>query len=116
MSFHQSACDIHLTTEPGATSLVAICNNDEGCGLVTDIILDECLGNQDGHFGWGGKDFSKSARNTSISREGPDRKPILHSDLLNSSGDFVHNDIDLTTHIANIDGYLVFDDRQERSI
>lgn len=48
MAFHKSSCDIHLATEPGATILAAICNNDEGSGLTTDILLDKYLGNEDG--------------------------------------------------------------------
>lgn len=48
MSFHESACDIHLNNEPGATVLVAICNNEWGCGLTSEIRLDDCLGNTDG--------------------------------------------------------------------
>lgn len=48
MAFQKSSCDIHLATKPGATFLGAICNNDEGSGLTTDILLDEFLGNEDG--------------------------------------------------------------------
>ena len=50
MSFQQTACDIHLTPEHGRrrTSLVAICNNDEGSGLTSDIYLDDFLGNDNG--------------------------------------------------------------------
>lgn len=39
---------MHLITKSGATFLAAICNNDEGSGLVSDILLDEYLGNEDG--------------------------------------------------------------------
>lgn len=49
MSFHDSACDIHLSFKPGITSLVAICNNDEGSGLVDEVELDGFLGNKDGN-------------------------------------------------------------------
>lgn len=48
MSFQNSACDVHLSAQPGATSLVAICNNDEGTGLETRLLLDDYLGNEDG--------------------------------------------------------------------
>jgi len=48
MSFQNSACDVHLSTQPGATSLIAICNNDEGTGLETELLLDDYLGNEDG--------------------------------------------------------------------
>jgi len=49
MSFQDSACDIHLSSKPGTTSLVAICNNDEGSGLVSEVELDRFLGNEDGN-------------------------------------------------------------------
>jgi hypothetical protein len=50
MSFHESACDIHLSPgrELGTTLLVAICNNEEGSGLTSDILLDDFLGNDNG--------------------------------------------------------------------
>lgn len=48
MAFHKSSCDMHLVTKSGATFLAAICNNDEGSGLTTDIPLDKYLGNEDG--------------------------------------------------------------------
>lgn len=59
-----------------------------------------------GHFEWGGTNFSKSARNITFSTEGPDRKPILHSELRNSSGEYVPDKIDLTDHIAKVEGEL----------
>lgn len=49
MSFQDSACDIHLSLKPGTTSLVAICNNEEGSGLVNEVELDGFLGNEDGN-------------------------------------------------------------------
>ncbi|GAB1199443.1 hypothetical protein APSETT444_008792 [Aspergillus pseudonomiae] len=52
MSFHETACDIHLDHERGKrrTSLVAICNNEEGSGLTSDILLDDFLGNDNGEY------------------------------------------------------------------
>jgi hypothetical protein len=72
--------------------------------LVNCVILDQP---SLGHFTWGGRNFSHDARNITLTR-GPDRTPVLHSDLRNSSGDFVPSEIDLATHIANIDGKLVY--------
>ncbi|CAI7599238.1 unnamed protein product [Penicillium glandicola] len=108
MSFHHSACDIRLRGEPSCTCLSAICNNEEGTGLTDTIPLDECLGNENGHFSWGGKNFSHDAQNISLVSQGPDKTPILHSNLRDSSGNFVPTEIDLATHIANIDGHLVY--------
>ncbi|KAG2420112.1 hypothetical protein HFD88_004912 [Aspergillus terreus] len=109
MSFQQSACDIHLNPErEGTTSLVAICNNDEGSGLTSKLPLDNFLGNKDGHFVWGGKNITQSCRNMQLRREGPNRLPILHADLRNSAGDFVPADCHLEEHIWNIDGELLY--------
>jgi hypothetical protein len=128
MSFNETSCDIHLSAEGDGTHLAAICNNDEGSGLTTDLLLDRCLGNRDGkinlmkcrsnrdfnllcavgHFEWGGTNFSKSAKNITFSTEGPDRKPILCSELRNSSGEYVSDKIDLTDHIANVEGELQY--------
>ncbi|KAK5788735.1 hypothetical protein VI817_009693 [Penicillium citrinum] len=107
MSFQNSACDVHLSTQPGATSLIAICNNDEGTGLETELLLDDYLGNEDGHITWGGKNFSKNARNIFISSDGPKHIPTLHCDLAGPDGKYVSREIDLADHIANIDGELV---------
>lgn len=126
MSFHHSACDIHLRGEPNCTFLCAICNNDEGSGLTDYIPLDEYLGNENGetlwlqiilyltnrlslgHLSWGGKNFSHDARSITLVAQGPDKTPILRSNLRDSSGNFVPSEIDLATHIANIDGQLVY--------
>lgn len=48
MSFDRSACDFQLSQDNGVTTLKAICNNEEGTGLATDILLDEYIGNLDG--------------------------------------------------------------------
>lgn len=48
MSFQNSACNIHLDSDPRATLLVAICNNEWGSGLTSEMCLDDCLGNSDG--------------------------------------------------------------------
>ena len=48
MAFNETSCDIHLSLHDGGTYLVAICNNDEGCGITGDLLLDQCLGNKDG--------------------------------------------------------------------
>ncbi|KAB8263424.1 Cyanovirin-N [Aspergillus pseudonomiae] len=110
MSFHETACDIHLDHERGKrrTSLVAICNNEEGSGLTSDILLDDFLGNDNGHFVWGGKNVTKTSRNLSITREGPSRVPILHADLLTDSGEYVSAHCPLDEHIFNINGELLF--------
>ena len=56
---------------------------------------------------WGGKGFSKNARNMSISSDGPNHTPILHCDLTGPDGKYVTSDLDLGDYIANIDGELV---------
>jgi hypothetical protein len=48
MAFQKTACGVHLDAQPGATTLIATCNNDEGSGLETALVLDDYLGNEDG--------------------------------------------------------------------
>lgn len=60
MSFHNSACDIHLDRESGATFLVAICNNEWGCGLTSKIRLDDYIGNTDGKNIFPSIDYSQA--------------------------------------------------------
>lgn len=50
MSFQESACGYQLSKGDGATFLEAICNNEEGTGLMSDILLDEYIGNLDGEL------------------------------------------------------------------
>ncbi|PKY01074.1 Cyanovirin-N [Aspergillus campestris IBT 28561] len=108
MSFQDSACQIEVIPSPGgSTSLVAICNNEEGSGLTSDIVLDEFLGNENGNFSWTGQNFTQSARSVGVSREGPRRVPILHAELLDDSGVFQPRHIELARRIGNINGELV---------
>ncbi|KAJ5364812.1 uncharacterized protein N7496_010525 [Penicillium cataractarum] len=113
MAFNKTACDIHLSLHDGGTHLIAICNNDEGSGITGDLLLDQCLGSKDGHFVWGGTNFSKNAKNVTFSTEGPDRKPILHSELLDSSGHYVQDKVDLASHIANVEGELKYTEPED---
>ncbi|KAL4892264.1 Cyanovirin-N [Aspergillus ambiguus] len=110
MSFSESACDIHLDLQrgPGTTALVAICNNEEGSGLTSEISLDDFIGNVDGRFVWGGRDITQSCRNMYLSRDGPSRLPTLHADLQTDTGKFVSAQCPLDEHIVNINGELLF--------
>lgn len=60
-----------------------------------------------GHFVWGGRDFTTSARDISIS-SGRGQQPVLHANLRDPSGKFVRDSIDLSEHIGNIEGELIF--------
>jgi len=51
-----------------------------------------------------------SARNITLTMDGPDDMPVLHSELRDPSGFYVHNDLILGTHIENRNGRLVFVD------
>ncbi|KAJ5224045.1 hypothetical protein N7468_008587 [Penicillium chermesinum] len=108
MYFNESACDFQLVQDSGGTTLKAICNNEEGAGVSSDILLDEYIGNLDGSFQWGGVNFSKDARNTRLTTEGPNHQVILHSELKNLSGDYVGDHLDLSPYITNTNGTLHF--------
>ncbi|KAJ6155139.1 hypothetical protein N7470_005705 [Penicillium chermesinum] len=61
-----------------------------------------------GSFQWGGVNFSKDARNTRLTTEGPNHQVILHSELKNLSGDYVGDHLDLSPYITNTNGTLHF--------
>ncbi|KAI5817436.1 Cyanovirin-N [Pyronema omphalodes] len=60
MTFDISAKEIELKD---GHYLKATLKNFNGDWVHAKIDLDECLGNTDGWFLWGGKNFSKTARN-----------------------------------------------------
>ncbi|QRV93561.1 CVNH domain protein [Ceratobasidium sp. AG-Ba] len=101
MSFSQTSKDIQL--HDGKT-LSAHCEVAGGGNFVPSRLdLDTCLGNIDGHFRWGEKNFSQSAR--SVKLQGVELKGDLHSA---DGKEWKHATVDLDQHIANIDGQLKY--------
>lgn len=63
--------------------------------------LNDCLGNRNGHFLWGGQGFKQSDRNTSL-RDGR----YLQVELCNMWGGWGATPTDLESCISNDDGNL----------
>ncbi|QRV93562.1 cyanovirin-N [Ceratobasidium sp. AG-Ba] len=100
MSFSRTSK--HIQLHDGKT-LSADCEVAGGSFLPSRLDLDTCLGNIDGHFRWGGKQFSQSARNVKL------QAAELKGDLHSADGkEWKHATVNLDLHIANIDGQLVY--------
>ncbi|KAI9052069.1 hypothetical protein LZ554_004322 [Drepanopeziza brunnea f. sp. 'monogermtubi'] len=106
MSFHASAQDIRVEDNH---ILKATLTNAAGEPVEAELDLNDCIGNQDGRFEWGGQGFSDSGQNFSFSIEGGEADlPILRGELSNVEGEPVACDINLSERIENRDGELVF--------
>ncbi|EKD17170.1 uncharacterized protein L3040_005392 [Drepanopeziza brunnea f. sp. 'multigermtubi'] len=109
MSFHASAQDVRVEDNH---ILKATLTNAAGEPVEAELDLDNCIGNQDGRFEWGGQGFSDSGQNFSFGIEGgeggEDGLPILRGELSNVEGEPVACDINLSERIENRDGELVF--------
>ncbi|KAI5818233.1 Cyanovirin-N [Pyronema omphalodes] len=104
MSFHLSGNDFRIE----GSELVGYLNDQEGNPRDFRFNLDEVLGNDDGHFSWGGQNFSQSAQNISFSIEGGGEVPVLRATLQNGNGDWCESDVNLAERLENINGELQF--------
>jgi hypothetical protein len=84
------------------STLYAECQKSNGSWVESGLDLNEYLGNDNGQFQWGGKDFSKSARNLKMEGKG-----VLTGELQRVDGSWNKTTIDLDKHISNNDGKLV---------
>lgn len=105
MSFHQSAEEIEIKDNH---ILFARLRNEDGDLKDAEINLDEFLGNDDGHFQWGGENFSHTADDVHFAIEGDDEVPVLRAVLLNGEGEPVESNVNLSERINNDDGAFVF--------
>ncbi|RPA80410.1 Cyanovirin-N [Ascobolus immersus RN42] len=87
--------------------LRASCKNEEGEWCQSEIDLDQHIGNENGHFIWGGENFSQSA--VGINLEEGHR---LTADLVREDGELntgeARQGIDLNERIGNHNGVLVY--------
>jgi hypothetical protein len=72
----------------------------------SSINLDQCIGNHNGNFHWGGCNFSATAQNVRL--EGSH----LHARLATLTGEWHDACTDLQAHIKNIEGNLQWDGLQ----
>ncbi|EGD97185.1 cyanovirin-N homolog [Trichophyton mentagrophytes] len=101
MSFHQSAQGVRLEDDH---VLVAELRNDNGDYVTARLDLNSVLGNFNGNFSWGERDFSNSACNIRLQFDEAINLPILRATLTTSSGDQVARDVNLAERITNKNG------------
>ncbi|ROV94269.1 hypothetical protein VMCG_08623 [Cytospora schulzeri] len=106
-NFHHTAEIPSIRVENGHMLHARIIKAD-GEHVHSQFNLDRCIGNQDGHFAWGGENFSQTARDIRFHIEG-ENQPILRASLEQVNGEWHDRDINLTERIMNRDGQLVFE-------
>ncbi|EFQ99755.1 hypothetical protein MGYG_02769 [Nannizzia gypsea CBS 118893] len=104
MSFHESSQNIRL--EEDGRVLVADLRNGAGDMVTARLDLNSVLGNSNGHFSWGDRDFSGSASNIRLDFDPPFNLPILRANLIAADGTEVPRDVNLAERITNSDGRL----------
>ncbi|PWY86894.1 Cyanovirin-N [Aspergillus heteromorphus CBS 117.55] len=110
MSFFRTANDIRVDD---GHILVANVQRENGEFDESTFDLNECLGNNEGRFQWGGSNFSESAQDIQFHIEGGDNVPVLRARLANSEDQFSDADVNLAEHITNNNGVLEY---QEESL
>ncbi|RAL12064.1 CVNH domain-containing protein [Aspergillus homomorphus CBS 101889] len=106
MSFHLSASEVRIDDN---RYLVAVLRDEDGNENESRLDLDEYLGNSEGRFEWGGNNFSESARDVHFAIEGGGEVPVLRAELQNSEGEFFPADVNLSEHIENNNGNLIYE-------
>ncbi|TQV90940.1 Cyanovirin-N [Cordyceps javanica] len=104
MSFHTSSSNIRVDD---GHILRASVRNGNGEDVESELDLNTCLGNSNGRFEWGGRDFSGSAENITFSVEGDAQVPILRA-RLRGGDDSSDADVNLAERIGNDNGSLSF--------
>ncbi|KAJ3546967.1 hypothetical protein NM208_g1738 [Fusarium decemcellulare] len=100
MSFHESAQEI--VVEDGHILKAQLASGDDWVDAEFD--LNTVLGNSGGSFEWGGENFADSAEDISFELEGDDGIPVLRASLGGGDDERYDADINLSEHIANVDG------------
>ncbi|KAL1999969.1 hypothetical protein VTN02DRAFT_3728 [Thermoascus thermophilus] len=108
MSFHVSSSDIRIRVEPGqSTFLFCKARDSHGNWHDNEIRLDDFIGNTDGWFIWGGRNFTQSAKEIHI-EHGP-KGPHLTAMLTKRDGGYRERQgIDLADKFENQNGRVVF--------
>ena len=87
--------------------LVARCQKVDGGWHKSSVPLDTVLGNDDGVFVPGGRDFSLSAESISLTKSDTPAT-ILRARLRKIDGSWRDSSIDLDAFVTNTDGWLSF--------
>ncbi|GMF73546.1 unnamed protein product [Aspergillus oryzae] len=62
----------------------------------------------DGHFQWGGRNFSETARNVHFGFEGGAHVPVLRAELRTPAGTWEPRDVNLDERVFNNNGHFEF--------
>ena len=96
MSFEWTCRNVRLE----GLSLYADCRRIDGSYRPSSLPLDTVIGNVEGAFKWGYKNFSSTARDVSV------QGSLLKATLKKSDGTWVEATLSLGTNIVNADGIL----------
>ncbi|KAE8140742.1 Cyanovirin-N [Aspergillus pseudotamarii] len=105
MDFQSSAQNIRVE---GKNILVAELRCEDGQWREARVNLDEHLGNDDGHFQWGGQNFSETAKDVHFAIEGGSNVPVLRAQLRDRNGNYQPRDVNLGERVYNANGYFHF--------
>ncbi|KAJ5716571.1 hypothetical protein N7493_008482 [Penicillium malachiteum] len=105
MSFHKSSVSYVLEDDH---ILKAVLRTDDDEEQESVLDLNGIIGNDDGHFSWGGVNFQDSASSIELNIEGDDEVPVLRATLISMEGEEIDADINLAERISNDNGNLVF--------
>ncbi|KAE8368822.1 Cyanovirin-N [Aspergillus caelatus] len=105
MDFQSSAQNIRVE---GKNILVAELRCEDGEWREARVDLDEHLGNDDGHFQWGGRNFSDTAEDVHFAIEGGSNVPVLRAQLRDRNGNYQPRDVNLGERVSNANGYFHF--------
>ncbi|EER29394.1 hypothetical protein D8B26_008124 [Coccidioides posadasii str. Silveira] len=101
--FQKSSKDIQLLSEH---ILAAECEVPGSGYNHSEMDLDNCLGDDNGNFQWGGRNFHSHAHNIIFHPdEGVAHVPVLRADL---DGGSKQSNVNLGERIGNVNGHLVF--------
>ncbi|KAB8212476.1 Cyanovirin-N [Aspergillus parasiticus] len=103
--FQDSAREVRVE-EP--KFLVAELRQTDGNWRLAKVDLDEHLGNENGHFQWGGRNFSRTARNVHFGFEGAANVPVLRAELRTPDGAWEPRDVNLNERVFNNNGHFEF--------
>ncbi|RMJ23520.1 CVNH domain-containing protein [Aspergillus sp. HF37] len=105
MGFQNSSTGITLQNRH---TLRCQCAKPDGTFENSQIDLNECLGNNNGKFVWGGDNFADSASQIHLSIEGEAGVPYLHAQLNDRHGSVQSASVNLGECIRNEVGELEY--------
>jgi hypothetical protein len=105
MTFYHTAEEIRIDD---GHMLRARLQTADGNWNDSEIDLNSCIGNDNGHFVWEGQGFADSAEDIHFALEGDGDVPVLRATLRDVDGNGETRDINLGERITNEDGHFRF--------